>query len=343
MKNTWTKSKNDYYLSEISQQTKVLPVGIYKLNLHPVTKECYLTQTQEKFSFSYKIYGIETDFIERVEKTYKNTTGNLGILLNGVKGTGKTVTAQMICNVLNLPVIIVHTPYEGISSFISEIQQDILMFFDEYEKMYNNYDSSVLTVMDGVLNNEFRKTFLLTTNSMYINENMLQRPSRIRYIKTFEDLTLDVIMEVVDDKLLHKEFREQCVQFVSKLETITIDIVKAVIDEVNIHKQEPNIFKNVFNIKSIENTVNLYTQGTTGLDKLLHSNVQIFPFKFNEKSIGSAFRISDYHEGKIINVISEEIIVVRNDDVEEGEDEITTYRIERVDKKHKSFESKFLF
>ena len=59
---------------------------------------------------------------------------------------------------------------------------------------------------------------------------MLQRPGRLRYVKTFEDLTVGVIMEIVDDKLIHKQHREKTVNFISKLDTITIDIVKAVVD-----------------------------------------------------------------------------------------------------------------
>jgi MoxR-like ATPase len=33
--------------------------------------------------------------------------------MNGVKGTGKTVTAKQICNLLELPVIIIHRGFNG--------------------------------------------------------------------------------------------------------------------------------------------------------------------------------------------------------------------------------------
>lgn len=357
MTNKWHQQGNDFFLQEVSQQNDTLPVSVYKINENTMTKMLYLTQVQDKFSFPYKIYGIEKKFVNRVIKTYNATTGNLGILLNGVKGTGKTVTAQQICNELNLPVLIVHHAYAGISSYLNELQQDVVVFFDEYEKMYNDYDSSILTVMDGVLNNSYRKTFLLTTNKMYLNDNLLQRPGRLRYIKTFVDLSLEVIMEIIDDKLIHKQFRSQCIDFISTLDTITIDIVKAVIEEVNIHEEEPSNFKEVFNIKAIENSVNIFVNKDGTLTDLKWSSVKISPIKFTSESVGDCFEINGTDVGEIKQVLSEDKIIVEvyddcdkrirkllGKDCEEDNGEfIETFRIEFIAIRHQSFNSKYAF
>ena len=66
----------------------------------------------------------------------------------------------------------------------------------------------MLSIMDGATNSEHRRVFLLTTNSLYINDNLLQRPGRIRYLKTFKDLTPEIIEEIVDDFLIYKEIPE---------------------------------------------------------------------------------------------------------------------------------------
>ncbi len=65
-------------------------------------------------------------------------TDNMGVLLNGVKGTGKSVTAKLICNELKnfLPIIIVDKAYEGLPQFISKIQQEVIIFIDEFEKVF---------------------------------------------------------------------------------------------------------------------------------------------------------------------------------------------------------------
>ena len=43
----------------------------------------------DKFEFDFELLGLEQKFIDHALKSYENTTGNFGILLNGVKGTGK--------------------------------------------------------------------------------------------------------------------------------------------------------------------------------------------------------------------------------------------------------------
>lgn len=352
MVNKWHQQGNDFFLQETSQQSDTLPLGVYKINENPMTKALYLTRVQDDFSFPYKVYGMETKFINRVVKTYNATAGNLGVLLNGVKGTGKTVTAQMICNELKQPVLIVHHAYAGISSYLNELQQNVIVFFDEYEKMYNDYDATILTVMDGVLNNEYRKTFLLTTNKMYLNDNLLQRPGRLRYIKTFVDLSLEVIMEIIDDKLIHKQFREQCVAFISTLDTITIDIVKAVIEEVNIHEEVPTNFKDVFNIKAIENSVNIFiNKENEGLLDLKFANARIYPLKITPECVGDDFEINGIEIGEIKQIIGEDRIVVDVYDNtrvkkmlgKEKEDGgfIETFRFEFIETKHHSFNTKY--
>lgn len=337
MQNQWAQSANNFFIREVSQNVESLAKAVYKLEQDPRSGELYLSQVQDAFEFPYKIYGIETKFISRVIKTYANTTGNLGVLLNGVKGTGKTVTAKQICNKLNLPVIIIHEMYGGIPGFMNDIQQDVVIFIDEYEKIYKDRDHSVLTIMDGAMDNGFRKVFLLTTNELWINDNLIQRPGRVRYLKTYNDLSLDVIMEIVDDKLLHKKFREATIEFLSELETITVDIVKAVIEEINIHEEDPKEFKSVFNIKMIDDRSNVY-EVSENKSTIVSSNVRVYPRKFTEERIGETFEIEGRYKGEIIAVLDEENIVVS---VEHDEDDELVYnkhyRVESAKQKHRAF------
>ena len=96
---TYTQVGSGYKVSES------LPVGIYSISL--TMTGYHLDKYADKFVFPYKMYGLQEDFIDHVIKTYSNTEGNLGIMLTGTKGTGKTVTAKELANKLNLPVIIV--------------------------------------------------------------------------------------------------------------------------------------------------------------------------------------------------------------------------------------------
>ena len=344
MNNQWVQSANNFYIREVSQNVKELKSAIYKLEQNPMTGELYLSQVLDKYEFPYKVYGIETKFIERVKKTYANTTGNLGILLNGVKGTGKTVTSKQICNELGLPVIIIHTRYDGIPNFINDIQQNVVIFVDEFEKVYHDRDHSVLTIMDGAMDNGFRKVFLLTTNELYINQNMIQRPGRIRYLKTYGDLSVEMISEIVDDKLIHKELRKATIEFISQLETITVDIVKAVVDEVNIHNEDPKLFKDVFNVKVMDSKYNVYELiPGNATPKEIARNVKIRPNKFEQRHVEEDWDFEVGGQGDMGTIIgvNDENTVVTEDWVinSEGEEvkQIRTFVIEEVKQYHYNY------
>ena len=344
MNNQWVQSANNYYIREVSQNVPNLRPAIYKLEQNAMTGELFLSQVLEKYEFPYKIYGIESKFITRVKKTYDNTKGNLGILLNGIKGTGKTVTSKQICNELGLPVIIIHTRFDGIPNFINDIQQNVVIFVDEFEKIYADRDHSVLTIMDGAMDNGFRKVFLLTTNELHINQNMIQRPGRVRYLKTYRDLSIEMITEIVDDKLQHPELRKQTIDFISQLETITVDIVKAVVDEVNIHNEDPKLFKDIFNVKVMDSKYNVYELVPGEKEPVLvGKNTSVTPHRFEQKHVDEEydFEVGFNDMGEIISVVDENTVVTEkwvrerdeNDKVTEVK-KVRTFVIEEIKQYH---------
>ena len=61
---------------------------VYMMGFNEMTNEILLEEFADKFHFDFKIYGTESRLINHIMKTYENTSSNLGILFNGVKGTG---------------------------------------------------------------------------------------------------------------------------------------------------------------------------------------------------------------------------------------------------------------
>lgn len=229
-----------------------LPKGIYEVKLSMTG--FYLSKIAESFTFDYKLYGLNQKFIDYVLKTYENTTGNLGVLLDGIKGTGKTVTAKELCNRLQLPVILVQSMGNDTNSKLikylsTSIDFDCIFFFDEYEKEFKN-SSDVLSFMDGTYNSIYRKVFLLTTNELNVDPNLLGRPSRIRYKKSFSNLSEEVTREILNDILEDKTAIEKVIELTHSMNIITIDLIKAIATEINIHGVEalPDI-KETFNIE----------------------------------------------------------------------------------------------
>ena len=214
-------------------------------------------------------------FINHVMKSYENTTGNLGILLNGLKGSGKSVTAKLIANRLNKPVILIDMPYRGISEFLASLEFDCTLFFDEFEKNFDeDENTSILTIMDGVYNCNNRKVFILTTNELKINRCLLSRPSRIRYIKEFESISDEFINVLFDKYLKYQECRESLLKYVKILQTSSIDTIKSLISEVNIHGPESiNYIKEIFNAQLIISYYNILTVPSTYYDNARLSEI----------------------------------------------------------------------
>lgn len=339
MKNKWTTAGDNFYLREVSQQLTSLPVAVYRVNENPLTDELSLIKVQDTFEFAYKVYGTEERFISRVVKTYNSTISNLGILLNGVKGTGKTVTARQICNALKLPVIVVPSAFKNMSAFVQEIQQDVVILIDEFEKIYSDYDSQeLLAVMDGIMNSQYRRVFLLTTNKLSINDNLLERPGRIRYVKTFKDLALDTIIEVVDDILVRKDLRQEVIEYISSLESITIDIVKSIVQEVNIHNEPPSVFADVFNTKQNGNKYDVYEISYGKEPTLVYSEGLCKPSPVTEKHLYRDFEVNSLGIGEIVKVHADNTFTVSVYDGEEDAKKVLkTFQLVQVKTLHREF------
>lgn len=334
----------DHYLSIPSETIGSLPVGVYKIELNEKRNEIYAQYQFDKFTFNHKIYEMESEFIDRAILTYQQTNGNLGILLNGLRGTGKSITAKLISNKLNLPVIIINKNFgDGfvikLKDFISELPCDAIILFDEFEKVFVDESwgktPALLTLMDGIDNSEFRRVFLMTTNELHLNQNYLERPSRIRYIKTYTDLRLETIIEIIDDILVKTEFKNECVEFISKLNIITIDIVKAVINEVNIHNQPPEMFRDIFNIKTTKSLFDIYevidgknVVYSTDTDA---NNITLIP-PFSNKYLGRYLDIYSHEMGEIISVKDENTLIIKDDN-----NLVKTFFFSMKETKHKSF------
>lgn len=247
--------KNNRILKQVDDTIQVLdnlPKRVYTMNYDPNSGEIFLEDFADEFHFDFKIYGAESRLIEHIMTTFEHTSSNLGVLFNGVKGTGKTITAKIIANRTNLPIILVNSPYPGLADFISKINCPCVLFFDEFEKNFNTdkgYDLELLSIMDGVFNSPHRRVFLLTTNKLYINENFIGRPSRIRYRKSFGNLSTEVIMEYLDDCLEDKTRTQEILDFIDSLSISTIDILKSIVEEINLHKCSINDFKHFINVE----------------------------------------------------------------------------------------------
>ena len=250
---SWIQNGSNYKRVEGNvSNVDTVPKGIYNIGLSMTG--WYLERTADEFVFNYKVYGLQSKFMQHVLTAFENTKGNFGILLNGTKGTGKSVTAKVLANKFNLPVIVVKSFGENntqLIEFLASFNFDCVFFFDEFEKNFSDKDSSILQIMDGVYTSEYRRIFLLTTNETNINDNLISRPSRLRYIHEFSNLEPEITREYLNDTLNDKSHIEDIIDFVDTLQISTIDILKSIVEEINIFGFDKFMEdKSFFNIKT---------------------------------------------------------------------------------------------
>lgn len=225
--------------------------GVFTVCQDARTKRLGLSRLDDAFTFDFKVYDLGCeDIFERVMKmwnsdTFAESSKNLGVIFNGLKGTGKTIAAKILSNRIGLPVLIVPQAYEGIQDFIASLCFECVVLIDEAEKTFKENQECLLKLIDGVYN-EARKLYLMTTNNLYIDENLLGRPGRVRYIKRFGNLSAKAVSDYIDDNLEDKSFRSRILEFVDTLEISTIDILKAIVEEVNVMGEMPD--SRLFNV-----------------------------------------------------------------------------------------------
>lgn len=262
---TWFNIDNKLYYMDKGIEAEVKPV-VYNVKFDGMRRCFYLDQFSDSFFLPKKIYDVDSDFIARCKKSWENSPKNMGILLTGIKGTGKTITGKILAQETKLPIILITEYMEGVENFISELNFDCVVFCDEFEKVWEEeVQQHLLTLMDGVKTTKSRMLFLLTSNKRFVSDFLIDRPSRIRYIKEYDTMSPDLLISIIKEEMKNAEFINDAIHAFSAVRYLTIDVVLQVINECNIHNEPVSNFIDVFNVTKrdmnvLSNIINMETE-----------------------------------------------------------------------------------
>ena len=86
-----------------------------------------------------KVYGVHTEKVNKVLKAFALFQRNMGVILSGDKGIGKSLFARCLCEqavAAGHPVIIIDQFVPGIAAYIESIEQEAVFLFDEFDKTF---------------------------------------------------------------------------------------------------------------------------------------------------------------------------------------------------------------
>lgn len=258
-----------------------LPVNMYYLRVNPKTG-LYLEKTGA-ISVPEDIFGSVEKHADMIIDTFDSKPGNMGVLLSGTKGTGKTCTSKLVAKRMlaeGCPVIMVTSGINtyALAEFFQKINTKSMILFDEFDKQYgkgekeakrslrlSNEDSEdeggglinqngLLSLLDGI--QSAKQLFMFVCNELdNVNEYLFNRPSRIYYHIKYRGLDETVVREYCEKYLENKEHIDDVIKIKYIVSDLSFDILKAVVEECNRYKLSPAESLEFLNITPANNDI----------------------------------------------------------------------------------------
>ena len=239
----FTSTKVEIYNDTVATYDR-LPAKTYIIRFAKLSG-FYLDEYSDIDVAEDRIYGNHVQKAQKVLRSFGQFGRNLGVILSGNKGIGKSLFARLLSGEAlknDIPVIIVDKYISGIASYIETIDQNIMVLFDEFDKTFGDVkvpdgeveaQAALLGLFDGITSG--KKLFVITCNDIRkLSDFIVNRPGRFHYHFRFEYPSAEEIKTYLYDKLdksRHSEI-EHIIAFSRKVD-LNYDCLRAIAFEIN--------------------------------------------------------------------------------------------------------------
>lgn len=286
---------NRYMMYDDSLRTfDKIPAGTYTLCCEKFTG--FFLKSKQDMEVKEKIYGQHLDKISKVMSSFGRFDRNMGVILSGNKGIGKSLFAKMLseeCVKSDIPVIIVDSFMPGIAAYIDSIDQEVMILFDEFDKTFakgmgdgEDPQAMMLSLFDGM--SMGKKMFVVTCNNLNrLNDFLVNRPGRFHYHFRFGYPTAQEIRTYMKDKIPEEMYDQidEVVTFSRKVD-LNYDCLRAIAFELCGGQKFSEAIKdlNILNINEERYSAclcfatgeKLYSYGSEGIDMFTPDNREAF-------------------------------------------------------------------
>ena len=208
--------------------------GVYQIVYYKENERYGLIKLHDSFTLPPILYGnIERNAI-RVWNTFCKGETSTGILLTGQSGSGKSLLAEVICNLAvskGVPVIYL-TAIEVKPELLTLLTSlsDVVVYMDEFGKCTNsNMQDKMLSFFADTT---AKRLYIVTENDKWsINRFILNRPGRIRYHIEYKKVPKDMIIDYLNRNVSDAKFKEELYRLYASSSVFSFDHLQALCTE----------------------------------------------------------------------------------------------------------------
>lgn len=204
-----------------------LPVGIYTIEYQGAANIPFLKPAAE---FKTKeLHGESNKIVDLVQRYVASSHENLGFLFTGQSGMGKTQTIRNLVNLLGYPCIVIDHEVEtsALTGLINDAGTPVIVFFDEFEKIFTDKSEHLLGFFDGITENRVI-SFCSMNEVGRLSNYFFNRPGRFIFNFRFEELPVSLALEYIQSKI-EVEAEERLVNYLSAVYNLSYDLCDKIV------------------------------------------------------------------------------------------------------------------